>query len=235
MEVNSSPSVRVLLEYRCVLPSLTVQKSKHYPASWERCELCGANVRAKMRTHPCRRHWAHLSSEDCDPWSEGLTEWHLSWQIIVNNRFVEVPIGPHRANVVGNGGKIIELQHSPIRPEDIEAREAFYDDMIWLFDATSRFGGIQSGELFFFSFGSTRHVNVCTRPLFLDFADFVVQVDTLTDILDKYSGFGSIRSRDWFSVENYLSEHRSSGAIPWPVRRQRVSPEIRGLANDPGG
>ncbi len=43
----------------------------------------------------------------------------------------------HRADVVGNRSTVIELQHSPISVEDIQAREHYYGlrgPMIWLFD-----------------------------------------------------------------------------------------------------
>ncbi|HEV3447343.1 MAG TPA: hypothetical protein VG099_22065 [Gemmataceae bacterium] len=47
--------------------------------------------------------------------------------------------------MVGNGGVVIELQHSSISAEDIEAREASYGDMVSLFDATQRFAYMKSG------------------------------------------------------------------------------------------
>jgi hypothetical protein len=42
----------------------------------------------------------------------------------------------HRADIVGNRGVVVELQHSLISNEDVRAREAFYGKMVWLFDAT---------------------------------------------------------------------------------------------------
>jgi hypothetical protein len=46
-------------------------------------------------------------------------------------------MGPHRADVVTASGGVVELQHSPISPEVIAEREAFYGErMAWIFDAT---------------------------------------------------------------------------------------------------
>jgi competence protein CoiA len=40
----------------------------------------------------------------------------------------------HRADIVTWKGTVIELQHSSISVDSIEEREAFYGQMIWLFD-----------------------------------------------------------------------------------------------------
>jgi len=49
---------------------------------------------------------------------------------------VEVVIGNHRADIVGNQSLVIELQHSAISPDEIQEREEFYKNMIWVLDAT---------------------------------------------------------------------------------------------------
>ena len=100
------------------------------------CPSCG---------HPCRPkcgkiviwHWAHHARADCDPWSEPMTEWHLGWQRAVPPERREVVIGPHRADIVTASGGVVEIQRSPISPDVIEEREAFYGErMAWIFDAT---------------------------------------------------------------------------------------------------
>ena len=80
-------------------------------------------------------HWSHLAAPDCYSWSEGETEWHLDWKKIVRPECSEVTIGPHRADIVGNGGIVIELQNSPISSECIRERESFYRKMIWIVNA----------------------------------------------------------------------------------------------------
>lgn len=99
------------------------------------CPLCGAACIPKCGSIIIW-HWAHKQRADCDTWSEGETEWHRAWKQMVRKECQEVCKGPHRADIVGNGGMVIELQHSPISPETIEDREAFYGKMIWLFDAS---------------------------------------------------------------------------------------------------
>jgi competence protein CoiA len=125
------------------------EKSLPFPGGRGLCPTCRGAVIAKCG-HINTRHWAHEVAEECDSWSEGIGPWHISWQDIVRPEFVEVAMGQHRADMIGDGRVVIELQHSPINPEEIEERERFYKRMIWLFDATCRFAGIHSGERFFF-------------------------------------------------------------------------------------
>jgi hypothetical protein len=150
--------------------------------------VCGRQV-----TH----HWRHESGDDCDSWSEHLGPWHLSWQAIVNQSATEVWFGPHRADIIGNGNVVVELQHSPINHDEINAREAFYGNMVWVFDATHRFGSAQSGDIGFFSFGRTKHIAACTKPVFLDFGDYIVEVQQSSDLFHKKChGYGMIRSHE---------------------------------------
>ena len=66
-----------------------------------------------------------------------MTEWHLGWQRAVPPERREVVMGPHRADIVTASGGVVEIQHSPVSPDVIAAREAFYgDQMAWIFDAT---------------------------------------------------------------------------------------------------
>jgi hypothetical protein len=169
-------------------------------------------------------HWAHKNVGECDPWAESLTEWHLAWQRGLLNSAVEVVMENHRADIVGNNSTVVELQHSPIKAEDIAARETFYGNMVWLFDATERFRFIDSGDRVFFSLGrAERHspIRGCRKPVFLDFGDTVIQVEFLTDDLDRFSGFGLPRTREWFR-QQYLSEVLGDGEIVEPPVRAEV-------------
>jgi hypothetical protein len=144
-------------------------------------------------------HWAHVARKDCDPWSEPIGAWHLSWQALVSPEFAEVPLGCHRADICGKSSIVIELQHSPIQRDKIVEREKFYRNMVWIFDATYRFIYLVSGDRVFFSFGHAKHITSCKKPVFLDFGDALVQVDSFTDYLDGISGFGRRRDRPWFA------------------------------------
>ena len=152
------------------------QKQLPFPQGRGTCSCCGGRLIAKcgqINTH----HWAHETRDDCDMWSEPIGPWHLWWQGQVCPGCVEVAKGPHRADIVGNEGVVIELQHSSISAEDIAAREAHYGNMVWLFDATQRFAYLKSGEKAFFSFGQTKHIDLCKKPVFLDFGFDVVEIE----------------------------------------------------------
>ena len=89
-------------------------------------------------------HWAHLARWHCDPWWEPESDWHRSWK----DRFPEpwrefvqhdLCTGEkHVADVKTDAGAVIEFQNSPMSPAELESRESFYGDMIWVVNA-SRF------------------------------------------------------------------------------------------------
>jgi competence CoiA-like predicted nuclease len=83
-------------------------------------------------------HWSHKQNSDCDTWHEPETKWHLNWKAIFPSDWCEniVRRGEifHRADVLTDKGMVIEFQHSPISTEEIRERQAFYGNMIWLFD-----------------------------------------------------------------------------------------------------
>lgn len=100
------------------------------------CSCCNKTVRGR---HGSQRvpHWTHISKADCDDWYEPITEWHLFWQNKFSKEYCEVPISidgkVQRADIKLSNGNIIEVQNSPIKPEDIAQREAFYGkDLIWV-------------------------------------------------------------------------------------------------------
>jgi competence CoiA-like predicted nuclease len=83
-------------------------------------------------------HWAHVTTVDCDAWGEPESEWHLNWKRGLPLDWIEVVMEDddckHRADIRLPTGLVIELQHSPISVEEIQKREAFYQNMIWIFD-----------------------------------------------------------------------------------------------------
>jgi hypothetical protein len=88
-------------------------------------------------------HWAHKGTLQCDPWWENETEWHRNWkdQFPVNwQEFVcRAESGEkHVADVRTDHGWAIEFQHSHIRPEERRSRDAFYQKLVWVVDATRR-------------------------------------------------------------------------------------------------
>ena len=111
------------------------------------CQDCGQPVRAKCGSIVVP-HWAHFPRTDTDSFSEGETAWHWCWKALVQVSQREVVLvrngQTHRADLIGNyygiQEVVVELQHSPISPEEAEKREQFYGEMIWIFDATPFLG-----------------------------------------------------------------------------------------------
>lgn len=84
-------------------------------------------------------HWAHLGKLECDHWWEPETEWHRSWKSMFPQEWQEVvhvsESGErHIADVKTPAGLVVELQHSPIAPEERLSRESFYKSMVWVVD-----------------------------------------------------------------------------------------------------
>lgn len=103
------------------------------------CPACQTQVKAKCGSVNAW-HWAHESA-DCDPWSEPETGWHAWWKSAFPDECQEVVRGCHRADIVTPSGIVLEIQHSTISAEDIEAREAHYGKrMMWVLDMREQRG-----------------------------------------------------------------------------------------------
>ena len=113
---------------------LDLARTRSHPGERSACPCCYGLLIAKCGSINIW-HWAHESLTDCDHWSEGISEWHLAWQLLVKESCREVVIGEHRADIRLRTGQIIELQHSSISADEVEERELFYERMIWIFDA----------------------------------------------------------------------------------------------------
>ena len=101
------------------------------------CIHCGSEVIAKCGSSNLW-HWAHKDLNNCDPWWENETPWHRQWknyfpkenQEIVH--FDEKTKEKHIADVKTNNGVVIEFQNSPMNIGELESRESFYGNMIWI-------------------------------------------------------------------------------------------------------
>jgi flagellar biosynthesis GTPase FlhF len=146
------------------------------------CPCCGSVVIAKCGEQKIW-HWAHYKSEECDSWAE-MGEWHLNWQEQFPSDQREIVMNRdgilHRADVVSTGGVVIEFQHSPISWEEIEEREQFYQNMIWVFDVTKAYN---RGDLEVFNAKSGCYIQWIRPksflfggccPMILDTGDFLV-------------------------------------------------------------
>ena len=59
----------------------------------------------------------------------------------------------HIADVKADNGLVVEIQHSPIAESEMQSREDFYGDMIWIVDARDLFG--------YFALGTSYDLATC--------------------------------------------------------------------------
>ncbi len=115
------------------------KKIRATPEAQAICPECLAPVIAKCGVINIW-HWAHRRRANCDIWGEHETKWHLDWKSRFPAECVEVLIerdgSRHRADIYTPRGLVIELQHSALSPEEIAEREAFYRNMLWVFDVS---------------------------------------------------------------------------------------------------
>jgi hypothetical protein len=104
---------------------------------------------------------------------------------------------------------------------EIAEREAFYKNMVWIFDATKRFEMIRVGRRTFFALGKTEHIRHCKKKVFLDFGNVLIEVEEFSKAVARFDGFGWTRSREWFA-KRYLSGRLRDGTSPksFPSSRQ---------------
>ncbi|WP_425084014.1 competence protein CoiA family protein [Ruegeria profundi] len=120
-------------------------RSRPLPGAIGTCPFCHSEMIPRcgeVRVH----HWAHKSIANCDPWREPETDWHREWKNEFPLRWQEKILNDkktgerHIADVHTLSGLTVEVQHSRLDPKERRARESFYQDMIWIVDA-SRLAG----------------------------------------------------------------------------------------------
>lgn len=82
-------------------------------------------------------HWAHKGKKHCDPWWENETEWHREWKNLFPEEWREVPCRDvtgekHVADIKRPDGFYIEFQNSVISKEEVESRNLFYKNLVWV-------------------------------------------------------------------------------------------------------
>lgn len=106
------------------------------------CLVCESSMIAKCGDHRVH-HWSHRAIRNCDTWWEPETDWHRGWKDQFPKEWQEIirfaPDGEkHIADVLTAGGMVLEFQHSPLRREEREARESFYQKMGWVVNGRRR-------------------------------------------------------------------------------------------------
>jgi len=114
-------------------------KARPEPTLRATCPHCGSEMISR-----CGRvkvwHWSHIRNPHCDRWWESETQWHRDWKNCFPVEWQEIShTDPttrelHIADVKNPFGLVVEFQHSRLKPEEREARENFYDEMVWVVD-----------------------------------------------------------------------------------------------------
>ena len=87
-------------------------------------------------------HWAHKTTDMCDPWWENESLWHRAWKDHFPKDQQEVShVNPvtgdkHIADVKNAFGLVIEFQRSTMSEVERVSREVFYQDMVWVVDGS---------------------------------------------------------------------------------------------------
>jgi len=117
------------------------EKAEAQPGLRGTCSYCQSDMIAKCGQKRIR-HWAHKSIASCDSWWESETEWHRTWKNYFPTEWQEVTHKDavtgdrHIADVKTDKEFVIEFQHSAIKPNEVQSREAFYKNMAWVIDGT---------------------------------------------------------------------------------------------------
>lgn len=125
-------------------------------------------------------HWAHKVKKDwC--YYEPETQWHLHWKSLAPKERCEVRISKNGrykiADCVLKSGKVVEFQHSFISPEEIQERENFYGNMMWIFNCIEPFNEERidlrhKGKYVTFRWKHPKkHIAYCNKPTYLDLGD----------------------------------------------------------------
>ena len=104
------------------------------------CPCCDTPVVAKCGTKKVH-HWSHKTKKTCDNWWENETQWHRNWKSHFPKEWQEVVMfdnvtgEKHIADVRNAKGTVIELQNSSIKPEEVQSRNEFYKNIVWVVNA----------------------------------------------------------------------------------------------------
>jgi hypothetical protein len=118
------------------------QRQEAQPRLSGNCPGCGSPMVARCGTKKVW-HWAHRGERTCDVWWENETKWHRTWKNQFPVQWQEIVHRAengekHIADVKTANGWVLEFQHSPIKPEERQARNDFYRRLIWVVDGTRR-------------------------------------------------------------------------------------------------
>jgi hypothetical protein len=99
------------------------------------CPVCKKELSAAIYTNQASR-FRHSFNEGCAFENKTINDWHLTWQSRFENTEYRYPELGLRADVLFPKGLVLELQHSPIKFNEMKYREEGYQKIVWLFDLT---------------------------------------------------------------------------------------------------
>lgn len=204
---------------------------KPTPHATSECPLCKSKLVAKCGSIKIW-HWAHESLEECDGWYEPMSEWHLEWQSYVPEEMREVIVGHHIADIKLPSGKVIEIQHSNLPVEVVAEREAFYGNMVWVFDGrefeerfkTREKESVVGNTYWTFKFKRPRQyiVRASKFPVYIDFGEDVFVVKKFNSYNNKGTYYGVEREYTSWAGWGY-----------WRQKDSRLFAEIFGVSYIP--
>jgi len=177
------------------------------------CPECGGEVLARCGDINIW-HWAHVSGEDCDSWSEGETEWHRDWKNIFAAECQEVTIKRHYGNLIDGfttvthradvyfKNTVIEFQNSPIDSDTIKKREEFYGKMIWVINAETIYDHFyikEKDDYYTFKWSWVRKAWLSAKkPIIMDFGENYYQF-IIKKLYENGNGWGQyINLKEYF-------------------------------------
>ena len=200
------------------------------------CPVCDAEVIAKCGDKNIH-HWSHKSKKKCDHWWENETQWHRDWKNQFPDDWQEIEHTSktgekHRADIKTPKGLVVEFQHSPIKPEEILARNNFYENIVWVVDGKRRKTDEKKFEeaLEWRGWDSSRLLKDWTifpKPVFFDFGKpllwgvsdgFIIKFEKKDFIISVKNG--SIKRK----IENKINTEmriRMRGRMVWGSKMKR--------------
>ncbi|NOT79946.1 MAG: hypothetical protein HOP07_13205 [Bacteriovoracaceae bacterium] len=103
------------------------------------CLSCGSLMISKCGEKKIH-HWSHKGKLECDTWWENETQWHRNWKGHFPEDWQEVvhrdeTTGErHIADVKTDQEWVIEFQHSFLKTDERNSRNAFYKKLVWVVD-----------------------------------------------------------------------------------------------------
>ena len=106
------------------------------------CPSCNSELIARCGDVKIN-HWAHKGTRNCDTWWENEKEWHRQWKNNFPVEWQEIvhfdkKDEKHIADVKTDKDWVLEFQHSYIKREEQNSRNAFYSKLVWVVDGLRR-------------------------------------------------------------------------------------------------